>query len=249
MNSIVTLNESQCPVTTSMIIAEHVGMAHKSVIQLIRNNVNDFNEFERVTFEMLPFDTNGGTQYTEIAILNEQHATLLITYMRNSKVVKEFKKTLVKAFFDMRNELNNRQVSIGDLSRMDILKLAMQSEEERLRLQQENKGLELRLEADAPKVAFAEKVSIAPDAISVAQAAKILGTGQQRLFSFLRQQGWISRHNEPYQVKIEQGILDVKISDWTHPTQGLKKSVTTLITGKGLSKLQRLMVSQPITIG
>ena len=236
MNTIVTLNESQCPVTTSMIIAEHVGMEHSSVIKLIRNNLFDFNEFDNIGFE-IQYSTGAGRP-TEYAILNEQHATLLITYMRNSEVVKKFKKTLVKAFFDMRNELNNRQASVGDLSRMDILKLAMQSEEERLRLQQENKGLELRIETDAPKVAFAEKVSIAPDAISVAQAAKILGTGQRRLFAFLRQQHWISRHNEPYQAKIEQGLLDVKISDWSHPTQGLQKSVTTLVTGKGLSKLQ-----------
>ncbi|MCD9525542.1 phage antirepressor KilAC domain-containing protein [Photobacterium carnosum] len=236
MNTIVTLNESQCPVTTSMIIAEHVGMEHSSVIKLIRNNLFDFNEFDNIGFEIQ--NSTGAGRPTEYAILNEQHATLLITYMRNSEVVKKFKKTLVKAFFDMRNELNNRQASVGDLSRMDILKLAMQSEEERLRLQQENKGLELRIETDAPKVAFAEKVSIAPDAISVAQAAKILGTGQRRLFAFLRQQHWISRHNEPYQAKIEQGLLDVKISDWSHPTQGLQKSVTTLVTGKGLSKLQ-----------
>lgn len=136
MNTIVTLNESQCLVTTSMIIADHVGMEHKSVIQLIRKNINDFNEFDLVAFEMLPrlIGQHGGGN-AEYAILNEQHATLLITYMRNSEVVKKFKKTLVKAFFDMRNELNNRRASVGDLSRMDILKLAMQSEEERLRLQ------------------------------------------------------------------------------------------------------------------
>ncbi|WP_279152825.1 phage regulatory protein/antirepressor Ant [Photobacterium iliopiscarium] len=236
MNTIVTLNESQCPVTTSMIIAEHVGLQHKNVLSIIRENINDFNEFGNTAFETR--NSIGAGRPTEYAILNEQHATLLITYMRNSEVVKKFKKTLVKAFFDMRNEFNNRQASVGDLSRMDILKLAMQSEEERLRLQQENKGLELRIEADVPKVAFAEKVSIAPDAISVAQAAKILGTGQRRLFAFLRQQHWVSRHNEPYQAKIEQGLLDVKISDWSHPTQGLQKSVTTLVTGKGLSKLQ-----------
>ncbi|OBU37933.1 phage antirepressor KilAC domain-containing protein [Photobacterium phosphoreum] len=56
----------------------------------------------------------------------------------------------------------------------------------------ENKGRELRIDADTPKVVFAEKVEAAHDAISVAQAAKILGTDQRRLFSFLRQQHWIS---------------------------------------------------------
>lgn len=38
-------------------------------------------------------------------ILNEQQATLLITYLRNTKPVRAFKKELVKAFFEMRDEV------------------------------------------------------------------------------------------------------------------------------------------------
>ena len=40
--------------------------------------------------------------------MNEQQATLLITYLRNTEPVKEFKKNLVKAFFEMRDELSKR---------------------------------------------------------------------------------------------------------------------------------------------
>lgn len=127
-----------------------------------------------------------------------------------------------------------------ELSRMDILQLAMQSEEERLRLEQENRALEHRIEKEAPRVAFAKQVEISQDAISVAQAAKILGTGQRRLFAFLRQISWISRRNEPYQAKIETGYLDVKLGSFQHPDHGLQQSVTTLVTGKGLTKLQQL---------
>ena len=123
---------------------------------------------------------------------------------------------------------------------MDILKLAMQTEEERLKLEHEKRQLEHRIEEEAPRVAFAKQVEVAPDAISVAQAAKILGTGQQRLFAFLREIGWITRYNEPYQEKIEAGLLDVKLGSWQHPNHGLKQSVTSLVTGKGLAKLQPL---------
>ena len=76
MNTIVTLNESQCPVTTSMIIAEHVGMEHSSVIKLIRNNLFDFNEFDNIGFEIQ--NSTGAGRPTECVILNEQHTTLLI---------------------------------------------------------------------------------------------------------------------------------------------------------------------------
>ena len=37
--------------------------------------------------------------------LNEQQATLLITYLKNTEPVRRFKMNLVKAFFEMRDEL------------------------------------------------------------------------------------------------------------------------------------------------
>ncbi|MGO2478888.1 MAG: phage antirepressor KilAC domain-containing protein [Pseudoalteromonas sp.] len=241
MNSIVTLNDTNCPITTSLAIAEGVGNPHASVIKVIRQNIADFEEFGMIGFEIQPKPTGqrGGSD-TEYAILNEQQSALLLTYFRNNDTVKTFKKALIKAFFEMRDELNKRQAPAENLSRMDILQLAMQSEEDRIRLEQEKLKLEHQLEEEAPRVAFAKQVEVAPDAISVAQAAKIIGTGQRRLFAFLRQIGWITRHNEPYQAKIETGYLDVKLGSWEHPEHGLKQSVTALVTGKGLAKLQKL---------
>lgn len=101
--------------------------------------------------------------------------------------------------------------------------------------------LEARIEADAPKVAFAEQVSAAPDAISLGQAAKALGTGRNRLAAKLRELGWTTRLGEPYQTKINAGLLDVKIGSWEHPEKGLQRSVTALVTGKGLAKLHTLV--------
>ncbi|PZU59835.1 MAG: DNA-binding protein [Sphingobium sp.] len=106
-------------------------------------------------------------------------------------------------------------------------------------------ALEAKVEADAPKVAFAEGVVAAPDAISIGQAAKILGTGRNRLASLMRQAGWLTRTNEPYQPKINSGLLDVKIGSWEHPEKGLQRSVTTLVTGKGLAKLRTIVHPQP----
>lgn len=243
MNSIVTLNDTNCPITTSLAIAEGVGNPHASVIKVIRQNASDLEEFGPLGFEIQkgkPLPQGGFAKSTEFAMLNEQQSALLLTYFRNNDTVKTFKKALIKAFFEMRDELNKRQAPAENLSRMDILQLAMQSEEDRIRLEQEKLKLEHQLEEEAPRVAFAKQVEVAPDAISVAQAAKIIGTGQRRLFAFLRQIGWITRHNEPYQAKIEAGYLDVKLGSWEHPDHGLKQSVTALVTGKGLAKLQKL---------
>lgn len=79
-------------VTTSLAIAKGTENQHKSVIQLIRNNISDLEEFGSLAFEMRVMREDGrGGEPTEYALLNEQQATVLITFMRNSEIVKSFK--------------------------------------------------------------------------------------------------------------------------------------------------------------
>lgn len=234
MNQLVAITETGDAVTTSLAIAEGVGNPHKSVIQLIRQNTSDLEEFGPLAFEMRKGEAlpqGGFAKATEYAILNEQQSTLLLTYMRNNDVVREFKKRLVRAFFDLHQK--QKVPDMANLSRLDILAMAMEAEQGRI-------ALESKLQSVAPKVAFYDQVTKADDSISVAQAAKTMGTGRTRLFAFMRQIGWVTRKNEPYQAKIEQGYMDVKLGSWDHPDHGLQQSVTALVTGKGLAKLQEL---------
>ncbi|MCX2931347.1 Rha family transcriptional regulator [Mycobacterium sp. CVI_P3] len=85
-----------------MRVANGTRNEHRAVLQLIRENMADFEEFGGVAFEVEPFDTAGGVQHRRVAILNEEHATLLLTYMRNNEVVKDFKKRLVREFAALR---------------------------------------------------------------------------------------------------------------------------------------------------
>jgi phage antirepressor YoqD-like protein len=229
---IVSINAGQ-PVTTSLAIAEGVGNPHSTVIKLIRQNVSDLEDFGGVRFEIQPFETAGGIQNREVAILNEQQSTLLLTYMRNNDVVRAFKKRLVKEFFALR-EQSAKPDPIQTLNDPAAMRGLLLSYSEKV-LEQER-----ALQEAAPKVEFANRVEIAHDAITVGEAAKIIGTGRTRLFAFLRRHGWVNRRNEPYQPKIEAGLMDVKISHWEHPEQGLKENITALVTGKGLVRLQKL---------
>jgi phage regulator Rha-like protein len=99
---IVTLNNGEA-VTNTVAIADGIQNPHASVIRLVRNYLDDLKEFGRVRFEIEPFDTLGGPQSREVAFLNEHQATLLLTYMRNTDVVRQFKKRLVTAFFTLAN--------------------------------------------------------------------------------------------------------------------------------------------------
>lgn len=91
-------------VTTSIAIAEGTEVEHKNVLGLIRKYVDDLEEFGSLAFETRVMREDGrGGQRSEIAFLNEPQSTLLLTYMRNSDIVRGFKKALVRAFFDLRD--------------------------------------------------------------------------------------------------------------------------------------------------
>ena len=92
------------PYTTSEIIAECADVQHHTITRLIRENKVDFEELGILGFKIHKLDTRG--QPKKSYILNEQQATLLITYLKNTKTVRQFKLNLVKAFFEMREELS-----------------------------------------------------------------------------------------------------------------------------------------------
>lgn len=132
-----------------------------------------------------------------------------------------------------------------ELEAQEVTFAIPQSYSEALRLAADNADradrAEARIALDAPKVAFAEQVEAAPDAIGLGQAAKVFGTGRNRFCSKLREIGWLTRTNEPYQDKINAGLLDVKLGSWDHPEKGLQRSVTALVTGKGMTKLHNII--------
>jgi phage regulator Rha-like protein len=117
MDRLVCIKHDE-PVTTTALISEGVEGNHKAVIQLVKTYLGDLSEFGRVAFEMSPFETKGGMQEREIAVLNEQQTTLLITYMRNNEPVRKFKKKLVREFFNMREALRERQTNEWQQSRL-----------------------------------------------------------------------------------------------------------------------------------
>lgn len=102
--NLVYLDGKKEPYTTSEIIAECAELKHDTVQSLIRNHKEDLEVFGIYGFEIRKL--NGRGRPRKIYHLNEQQATLLITYLDNTKPVREFKRNLVKAFFEMRDELS-----------------------------------------------------------------------------------------------------------------------------------------------
>lgn len=97
------------PFTTSETVAEGTKSQHHTITRIIRRYEDDFKEFGRVDFKSI--GTFGKADFKKIYHLNEQQATLLITYMQNTAIVRKFKKALTKQFYSMRDELMKRKIT------------------------------------------------------------------------------------------------------------------------------------------
>lgn len=105
------------------------------------------------------------------------------------------------------------------------------------------KRLESKVEADAPKVLFADAVSASKTSILVGELAKLLkqngvDIGQHRLFRWMRENGYLIRRNGtdfnmPTQKSMDLGLFTVKETAITHSDGTVTVSKTTKVTGKG----------------
>ena len=103
---LVYMDGKKEPYTTSEIIAECAEVTHHTIQELLRKHKADFENYGIIAFEMRKLDGRGRPM--KIYRLNEQQATLLITYLKNTEPVRQFKMNLVTAFFEMRDELSKR---------------------------------------------------------------------------------------------------------------------------------------------
>lgn len=100
-----------------------------------------------------------------------------------------------------------------------------------------------KIEADKPKVLFADAVSAANTSILVGELAKLLRQngvqiGQNRLFDFLRDKGYLIRrrgsdYNLPTQRAMEMKLFEIKETVINQPDGSIRVSKTTKVTGKG----------------
>lgn len=139
-------------------------------------------------------------------------------------------------------------VNISTISRKDLAKMLLESEEEKERLIQDVAQLGARtleqekaLEAAAPKVLFADCVTGSEKSILVADLAKILKQngieiGQNRLFVWLRDHGYLcsrgAYYNRPTQKAMEMGLFEVIERTIGMPDKEMT-TFTTKVTGKG----------------
>lgn len=103
---------------------------------------------------------------------------------------------------------------------------------------------EAKIEADAPKVLFADAVVGSKSTCLIGELAKIISQngypiGQNRLFQWLRENGYLGKHGERYNIPnqqyVEMGLFELKKGVRSGNDGVMKVTMTTKVTGKGQS--------------
>lgn len=100
---------------------------------------------------------------------------------------------------------------------------------------------EAKIEADAPKVLFADAVVGSKSTCLIGELAKVISQngypiGQNRLFKWLRENGYLGKYGERYNIPnqqyVEMGLFELKKN--VHSENGvMKTTMTPKVTGKG----------------
>lgn len=103
--------------------------------------------------------------------------------------------------------------------------------------------LEAQIEADKPKVIFADAVSASHTSILVGDLAKLISQngykiGANRLFSWLRENGYLIKKqgaswNMPTQKSMERKLFEIKETNIQHADGHISINKTPKVTGKG----------------
>ena len=103
--------------------------------------------------------------------------------------------------------------------------------------------LEAQIEANRPKVLFADAVSASHTSILVGDLAKLISQngfkiGANRLFSWLRDNGYLIKKrgaswNMPTQKSMELGLFEIKETNIQHADDHISINKTSKVTGKG----------------
>ena len=161
-----------------------------------------------------------------------------IAMIQRSELGKRARRYFIEAEKELRRQTQAKiQPTPSDMSRLDILELAIIAEKERLALEAENKVLQ-------PKAEAYDAVCSSEGLYTMSETAKMLGTGRNTLFAQLRHNGiLISRgddFNTPYQRYMK--YFEVKQGYRIDPQTGQKIATrTTFVKPEGIGFIRKTL--------
>lgn len=185
-------------------IAELTGKDHGNVMRDIRSLMQDLEQASNlnpVCVSTTYVGTNG-QQYPQYELDRDTCMTLLLGYdaVARMKVVKRWQEL----------EAQQQQLALNpaNLSRLQLIEMAMQAEQERIQLEEQVHAL-------APKAAVHDRIADAEGSISIRETANTLRVPERKFVLWLQQSSWCYRragHKSlmAYADKVRDGLLYLK---------------------------------------
>lgn len=204
-------------------IAELTGKEHKHVLRDVRNLIEQ-GAIDRSNFGPISYRDSYGREQEAYELDFDATMTLITGYdaVLRAKVITRWREL----------ETGEATPLSGEL----LLAKAILYANDKIQKQQ------AQIEEMKPKALFADAVSASHTSILVGELAKLLKQngvkiGQNRLFSILRQDGWLIKRgcskNMPSQRSMEQSLFEIQERTVNSPNGSIHIIRTPKVTGKG----------------
>lgn len=171
-------------------------------------------------------------EQTEYLLDEELTMTLITGYsiLLRNRVIKRWK------------ELEDKASKPVELSRMDLIQLALAAE-------QENQALKDHVAVLEPKAQVMDVIADTVNTYSIRDSAKTIGIQESKLIDFMLKKRWVFRENSrhrrlcAYAQRVEQKVMVNKVSQVIACVEGDKVYTQARITAFGLTRLTALVAA------
>ena len=218
------------PLFVARDVADWIG--HSNPTEMVRN----LDEWEKLNSTIL-----SGGQRREVTMLTED-GLYEVLFQSRKPIAKAFKKQVKAALRDIRKHgmyatPQTLEAMLQDPDTMIQTLQALKAERE------QRQALERKVEKDKPRVLFSKAVEASHTSILIGALAKLIRQngveiGQNRLFDWLRDNGYLIKrkgpgYNMPTQYAMEREWFEVKERTINNPDGSVRITKTTMVTGKG----------------
>lgn len=233
MNELIKVetNENLEPIISGRELHEKLGVGthYKDWIKrMLDYGFTENSDYIVVAQKRASNEFKGFTEYND-HILKLDMAKEICMLQRN-EIGKQFRKYFIEVEkeFNSPEKIMARAVLIAD-RKVNTLTI-------------EVKELKDKIEADRPKVIFAEALEVSETSVLIGELAKILkqngiNIGANRLFDWLRHNGYLGNrgdnYNLPTQKSMDLKLMEIKKTNTVNPDGSIRTNRTPKITGKG----------------
>jgi phage antirepressor YoqD-like protein len=223
------------PTMSSREIADLTGREHDNV----RRDIRNLAEALSLTFEEKSEPSTGGRP-SKVFLLPKRESLILVSgynIVMRAAIIDRWQELEAKPAFDP-----------AVMSRIDILTMAIESEQGRLAERAQRMTLEVVNAELTPKADAFDLIAASDGSVTFTQATKVLGIKMSVLTAWLNANRWAYRQNGSwvaYRPQIENGRLEYKEANYTDQKTGMPCCRPYChITPKGLAKLATVFASE-----